>query len=81
MTEWQPIETAPKDGRRVLLCRRVAANWQMRNPRPIVIGHWVDTASGRYWAVEGHSGGLFSADDDIDGWMPLPEQAKPGDAP
>jgi hypothetical protein len=56
--EWLPIESAPRDGTRVLLSRSGGRTdvglWE-----PYQEGHWIDDGEGfRYH--------------DVDGWMPLP---------
>lgn len=62
MGEWQPIETAPKDGSRILLLRR----------QQIVCGYWRRNWGEPYWAHDAH------VVDDArwfppTHWMPLPD--------
>jgi hypothetical protein len=77
---WQPIETAPRDGTRVLLCN------QNRDDYYPVIGHFIDITEvrydiprkpRRYWlnecAVIGHWGGDFEPTH----WCPLPDAPPP----
>jgi hypothetical protein len=57
--EWQPIETAPKDGRRVIIAiegcpRAQISEWD--------VAAWVTIMAGRDWI--GHK---------VTHWMPLPE--------
>lgn len=67
MSEWQPIETAPKDGTRVLLGR---AEWveigrwlaNSRAYRGAPLGTWMDDADNG--GPEGHDWPTH--------WMPLP---------
>jgi hypothetical protein len=70
MSEWKPIETAPRDGKSILVAwdERIAiVAWQFQ-PN----ADWTESYS--YWALD-------SADVDIDinvptHWMPLPELPK-----
>lgn len=69
MSEWQPIETAPKD-RSVLLYEPIGG-WWLPEPRPGVVPHiWVgnwwkgDTLNRAQW-----NGAMYSAPTH---WMPLP---------
>ena len=61
MGEWQPIETAPKDGTRVLVVERGTVS----------IADWFDgngwEPGACWWATD--SGSLR----DVTHWMPLPE--------
>lgn len=61
MTEWQPIDTAPKDGSDVLLyadfCYTAFWDGSFRG--------WVDNARGSLWPIPATH------------WMPLPEAPKP----
>ncbi len=65
---WRPIETAPKDGRRILLtwCRLQHAKNSWGTVR---IGKW----SGSQWALD--MAGHFRLD--CTHWMPLPEPPQP----
>lgn len=68
MREWQPIATAPRDGRDVLL---YVSDPGYPNIRFQVVGHWHSGAR-QHWSWSG-----FSQPDDfnckIEWWMPLPE--------
>lgn len=59
MSEWQPIETAPRDGTLILLCE-TPHNW-------IGIGRHVDLPNDKLWLLE--NGWQVYATH----WMPLPE--------
>ncbi len=68
MADWQPIETAPKDGVDVLL------HWPSRErsdiPLPPVVGFWNDIVCG--WQADDQ----LSSDIDENEpshWMPLPK--------
>lgn len=64
---WQPIETAPRDGRHLLLFPNYE-NW----PRPTV-GRWADEYGGLWYMAEvGTLCGLWKPTH----WMPLPEPPK-----
>jgi hypothetical protein len=57
---WQPIDTAPKDGTRILL-------WTEDR---VVIGRWYDNALfGLGWR---HDDGNFTEPDGMTHWMPVP---------
>jgi hypothetical protein len=62
LTEWRPMETAPRDGTAILL---VESFGESR-----VIARWVDET----WAsVCAYSGTFYTDDDDFyHGWLPLP---------
>ena len=75
MSEWQPIETAPKD-KRILLYRPTAPEWWMvmggrydsdkyaKNPKP-------------YWSTDNWSlGKMEQRQNAPTHWMPLPEPPK-----
>jgi hypothetical protein len=64
MTGWQPITTAPKDGRRILLCRAT--------DHAVLLGHWDPDWYGRACWVAGSSAIEASH------WMPLPEPPEGG---
>lgn len=69
MSDWQPIETAPKDGSFVLLCRR---GGDYEYATQVYVGAYVpfdDDPGDSVWLADGlyHSDGVFTH------WMPLPE--------
>ena len=67
--DWQPIETAPKDGSEILL----AVPHRLRSERTLrLVGRWFD----RFWIT-------FNADEAIQRvepthWMPLPAPPRTG---
>jgi hypothetical protein len=77
MSEWKPIETAPKDGSSILLlgiseddtyddCGHVTG----AKKRPIEIGHW--NSNSNWWSC----GGCWFEPDEVSHWMPLPNLPK-----
>ena len=84
MNEWQPIETAPKDGQWITLWRPSVEKFYDRSP--IVYGRWLDDSAAwswpcqsEYdpWAREERANQLLNEDfyfcDLFTHWMPLPE--------
>lgn len=77
--DWQPIETAPKDGTRIFL---FFPEWR----HSVQPGHWLDSKEIRYgkiyresaqWIVEGSA--FFSIHErklEPTHWMPLPDPPK-----
>jgi hypothetical protein len=67
MSEWRPIETAPRDGTQILL---------VGGDKEVFMGYWAWNGVGRFtdsvrgWV--GHELG-YVQDHDLIGWMPLPE--------
>lgn len=86
MMEWQPIETAPKDGTRIVLGRRdwdvfPAAYWGDIDGDEGAFGAWLfvnDFCTG----LPGETGTELGWSEDIEAgwmpthWMPLPEAPK-----
>lgn len=60
--DWQPIETAPKDGRYMLLM------WPHWSPRHAIIGRWFCGEWDAIWRLEGDRD-----DPSPTHWMPLPD--------
>lgn len=69
MSEWQPIETAPRDGDMILL-------WNGRGKgEGMFVGAWVlfdEDPSEYLWLADG----LYHDDDYFTHWMPLPDPPK-----
>lgn len=74
MSDWMPIESAPKDGRDVLLGYRLGPRWI------VVAAHWTayrfgydnrQSERGTWYVVKG--GGKTVFRDEAKHWMPLPE--------
>ena len=65
MSDWQPIETAPKDGERILLAWGIDA---------IEIGWWKHNGRTQrsYFAIDHEMDDYELADDQPTHWMPLP---------
>lgn len=65
MSEWQPIETAPRDGTEILCCECVE----------IFIGFWSGNNVDGYW--DSYEEGAHYIDSySPTHWMPLPEPPK-----
>jgi hypothetical protein len=72
MTEWQPIETAPKDGSDVLL------TVVYRGTLPVTrLGAWRQFRPGQYDWLQHHTFEKFTGD--VTHWMPLPVPAGAAD--
>lgn len=64
LTEWQPIETAPKDGTQILLAGVCQAPSIDAGESSVVKGYWTDFNTGGWvW---------YGAAMDFTHWMPLP---------
>jgi hypothetical protein len=81
MSEWQPIETAPKDGTRVIvypilvpsLFRRTGrSDASYMRPLEPAIAYWYGPESNGYWVGVHHR----DAKTNPTHWMPLPEPPK-----
>jgi hypothetical protein len=80
MSEWQPIETAPKDGTTILLWLRERQNsGGRRTAYPVIddlrVGHWVITDGYGRWRYL-TNGYAYGQDNTFTHWMPLPEPPK-----
>lgn len=89
MSEWQPIETAPRDGSRLLLSGRGSYDpfWDTKSPMPFIVatGQWweysfedfEEVGDGSYRKIE-KKRGQWRANASFfqpTHWMPLPEPA------
>lgn len=69
MSEWQPIETAPRDGSWVLLTGGdIDYGWDGENKPPLVVGQYVNGGWQFAWYDSGHYGEYKHPSH----WMPLP---------
>jgi hypothetical protein len=77
MTEWQPIETAPKDGTWVLLCGgKITYGWDSESYPPSVVGQWArpdsDIGYRDDWQFAWYDSGCYGYYESPTHWMPLP---------
>lgn len=75
MSEWQPIETAPKDGTFVLLCGGTGdyssdRGWPFP---PVVVAQWVNLPLHKHWRYASYDSGYYGEVENPTHWMPLPE--------
>ena len=79
MSEWQPIETAPKDGTWVLVYSAEAIRDE-DGGRKIAVAQYTDDLNGRkgvwHWQFAWYDGGYYGWVDNVTHWMPLPEAPK-----
>jgi hypothetical protein len=77
MSEWQPIDTAPKDGTWVLLCGGVAGGYEDNRYDfpwpPMVVAHWeARQLFGGYWVFAAYDGFCELSYENPTHWMPAP---------
>jgi hypothetical protein len=74
MTEWHPIETAPKDGTNILVYKQFQRHLWLDHgyDHYIEIAYWDDKHDGGWWI------NAFAppSNKDPTHWMPLPESPK-----
>lgn len=73
MSDWQPIETAPKDGTRLLVLVRPSGHWSAEvniarwgDPEPFDEPCWVGDSAGPGYTLSWDDG-------EISHWMPIPD--------
>ena len=74
---WQPIETAPRDGTWILLAGgRVEYGWYAEQP-PLVVGQYTNDGPGGLddwqWHFAWYDGGYYGEYIGPTHWQPLPE--------
>ena len=75
--EWQPIETAPKDGNYVLLTggEHDHNHWYGAGPEPsMVVGRWTPNYGAPGWMFANWDGDFRTEYLNPTHWMPLPEK-------
>lgn len=71
MTEWQPIETAPRDGTLIIIAYKVFGRYRVY-PASYGVGGFVD--SDFAWGILDHDGSTNAVKTgEPTHWMPLPE--------
>jgi len=77
MNEWQPIETAPKDGTWVLVFGSISDEG---DERTTAVAQYTDDLNGRktrgHWQFAWYDGGYHGWVGNATHWMPLPEPPK-----
>lgn len=78
---WQPIATAPKDGRWVLLSGgRIEYGWDRETKPPAVVGQAVNGGEDG-WQFAWYDSGYYGEYEDPTHWMPLPAPPALSEAP
>ena len=73
MTDWQPIETAPRDGTWVLLAGgSIEYGWDGDSAPAVVAGQCV-RPDPECWQFAWYDGGYYGEYENPTHWMPLPE--------
>lgn len=74
--EWQPIETAPKDGSWVLLSGgSIDYGWDYTADKPLaVVGQWASFA--KCWQFAWYDGGYYGEYENPTHWRPIPRGVK-----
>lgn len=77
--EWQPIETAPKDGTWILVYGKGTKDES--EPRKIAVAQFTNWLNGTYrkgwwWQFAWYDGGYYGEFDRATHWMPLPDAPK-----
>lgn len=72
MNKWQPIESAPKDGTRVLLWSD-AKPTRINEVKRVQIGYWHQPANPEF-------SGFWTAGKEPSHWRSVPEPPKPGES-
>jgi hypothetical protein len=62
LTEWRPMESAPRDGDAILL---------LENDGNKALAYWSPDA-GAWVSASGYGSSFWADDDDYNGWLPLP---------
>jgi hypothetical protein len=75
---WQPIETAPKDGTLVLL---YFPGGCFSNDGNVCVGFWSTDGSDDWFSRECDSNSMTELGDFPTHWMPIPEPPSPTDPP
>lgn len=73
MSDWQPIDTAPKDGSWILLTGgKDAQGWDHDEPQPpMVVAQWASYAE--CWQFAWYDSGYYGEYDQPTHWLPLPQ--------
>lgn len=78
MSEWKPIETAPKDGTWILVCGGSCGQESDTDPS-CVSAHYTNYLNGRtfendgWWQWAWFDGGYYGRYESPTHWMPLPD--------
>ena len=74
MMDWQPIETAPKDGTWLLLCGgSIVYGWDGRDEPPVVAGQWTNPLKDGTWQFAWYDGGYNGEYESPTHWRPMLE--------
>ena len=75
--DWQPIDTAPRDGTWVLVRGgRIDYGWDGDTDPPAVVAQWGEGGGAEYWQFAWYDSGYYGEYKSPTEWMPLPEPPK-----